>query len=166
MGLDSICRPSYSAHGGVVWREIGERVRTRQGVQIGLLLGVLVAALLVATGSSGAGAGTSTMQWPPVGQLKQHSSLFGLDPQLVGVTRSDITSGSDAALATARAQGLDVKGDDVRVIVDPAAGIDAAKAAIDSAGGEVEASVGGQGPGPGPTRLAPALRPGAPRSPP
>jgi hypothetical protein len=48
-----------------------------------------------------------------------------------------------ASIATARAQGLDVAGNEVRVIVEPSAGTAAAESAVAAAGGRVEAAADG-----------------------
>ena len=111
-----------------------------------------------ASATSNADSGATAASWAPAGRPVPHQSLAGLDPQLSDLARSGLRSGSTAAVTTARAEGLEVSGGSVRVIVDPAGSVDSATAAIAAAGGTVEAKAGRSDPGSHPAGCSPVGR--------
>src|SRR4051812_25057610 len=95
------------------------------------LLAALAAMLAFAGEGSGAG-GAASPSWPPAAPAA-HADLSGLDASLTTVART-------GSLEVARTQGLDVAGSEVRVVVEPSAGVAAAETAVATARGEVEES--------------------------
>jgi Tol biopolymer transport system component len=108
------------------------------------VLTALFTALVVAAGAGAtprADAGSGT--WLPGGSPRAHTGFRHLAAELSHVAGAARTSGSAAGIAAARAQDLAVAQGDIRVIVQPTAGIAPAEAAVASVGGEVEATADG-----------------------
>jgi hypothetical protein len=105
-------------------------------------LGGVAAAGAVAAVLASAGAAAGRVPLPPL--VLPHVGEPRLDSQLVQVADSARSHGSAAALASARAQSLDVSHGMVRVIVAARQGrVAPARAAIDALGGQVEEQADG-----------------------